>query len=177
MSQTTTTTTSAITTATTMAMTTTSAITTTLPAVAVPTVLRGRIGAGFSPAPRRYRLYLSADCPASRTVLDLHTRLGLGEAVPVTVLGPAEASPAGHAELRRAYEATGHHYTGMLTVPALCDTWSGRIVSNHTPDILRDLAGALAGDSRAARTALTVRTGPAGRAGRGCHSQGICSAE
>ncbi|GDY48584.1 hypothetical protein SANT12839_094660 [Streptomyces antimycoticus] len=25
-------------------------------------------------------------------------------------------------------------------MPALCDRWNGRVVSNHTPDILRDLA-------------------------------------
>ncbi|MER5931872.1 hypothetical protein [Streptomyces sp. NPDC002054] len=119
-------------------------VTTALPAAASPTLLRGRIGAGFSPAPRRYRLYLSVDCPASRAVAQLHARLGLGDSVPVVLLGSPQASPAGHAALRRAYEATGHHYAGTLTVPALCDTWSGRIVTNHTPDILRDLAGALA---------------------------------
>ncbi|MGG8408816.1 hypothetical protein ACM614_20595 [Streptomyces sp. 12297] len=124
-----------------------------LPAACPPVAVRGRIGAGFSPAPRRYRLYLAADCPASRDLLDLHTRLGLGEAVPVTVLGaddgPRAASEGlggygGYGALRRAYEATGHHYGGALTVPALCDTWSGRVVSNHAPDILRDLAGPLA---------------------------------
>ncbi|WP_327412828.1 hypothetical protein [Streptomyces sp. NBC_01233] len=44
-----------------------------------------------------------------------------------------------HTALRLAYEAAGHHFDGTLTVPALVDTWSGRIVSDHTPDILDDL--------------------------------------
>ncbi|AWZ07595.1 hypothetical protein DRB96_41955 [Streptomyces sp. ICC1] len=57
----------------------------------------------------------------------------------VTVLPPGSRGSAAHDELRRAYEASGHHHDGTLTVPALCDGWSGRVVSNHTPDILEDL--------------------------------------
>lgn len=33
----------------------------------------------------------------------------------------------------------------VLTMPALCDRWSGRIVTNHTTDILRNLADHLGG--------------------------------
>ncbi|MER7763930.1 hypothetical protein [Streptomyces sp. NPDC097619] len=107
-------------------------------------VLRGRIGAGFFPAPLRYRLYLSEGCPLSDRLLAAHTRLGLADRVPVTLL-PAdpERSPLAYEALRRAYEATGHHYAGELTVPALADVWTGRIVSNHAPEILSDLTGAL----------------------------------
>ncbi|MFD9455062.1 glutathione S-transferase C-terminal domain-containing protein [Streptomyces sp. NPDC059985] len=102
---------------------------------------RGRIGAGFSPAPHRYHLYLSTGCPRSLRVRTALAVLGLTGCVGTTLLGP----PATHAALRRAYEAAGHHYDGALAVPALCDTWSGRVVSNHTPDILDDLAVRLAG--------------------------------
>ncbi|MFB0631830.1 glutathione S-transferase C-terminal domain-containing protein [Streptomyces sp. AB3(2024)] len=116
----------------------------------VPTVLprtapvpapRGRIGAGFLPVPHRYHLYLAEGCPRSRRVRTAVALLGLADSVGTTVL----AGPASYAALRRAYEAAGHHYDGTLAVPALCDTWSGRVVSNHTPDILDDLAVRLAG--------------------------------
>ncbi|MGW6689813.1 hypothetical protein [Streptomyces sp. NPDC054961] len=101
--------------------------------------LRGRIGAGFSPVPHRYRLYLAADdCPSCLGVAAALTGLGLRDAVAVTVLRPGRDT-AGHDALRRAYEAAGHRDGGTLAVPALCDGWSGRVVSNHTPDILEDL--------------------------------------
>lgn len=101
--------------------------------------LRGRIGAGFSPVPHRYRLYFAADdCPSCLGVAAALVDLGLRDAVAVTVLRPGRDT-AGHDALRRAYEAAGHRDDGTLTVPALCDGWSGRVVSNHTPDILEDL--------------------------------------
>ncbi|MFG2619551.1 cell envelope biogenesis protein OmpA [Streptomyces sp. NPDC048507] len=102
---------------------------------------RGRIGAGFLPVPYRYHLYLAEGCPRSRRVRTALALLGLTGSVGTTTLG----APASLAALRRAYEAAGHHYDGTLAVPALCDTWSGRVVSNHTPDILDDLAVRLAG--------------------------------
>lgn len=102
---------------------------------------RGRIGSGFLPVPHRYHLYLAEACPRSRRVRTAVALLGLADSVGTTVL----AAPASNAALRRAYEAAGHHYDGTLAVPALCDTWSGRVVSNHTPDILDDLAVRLAG--------------------------------
>ncbi|MFJ4780148.1 hypothetical protein [Streptomyces sp. NPDC088762] len=108
---------------------------TVLPPTGPAPALRGRIGAGFSPVPRRYRLYLSAGCPRSLRVAAALAAEGLADAVPATVLGPGADDTA----LRHAYEAAGHHFDGPLTVPALVDTWSGRVVSDHTPDILDDL--------------------------------------
>ncbi len=99
---------------------------------------RGRIGAGFSPVPHRYHLYLRADCPRSLRVTDTLAELGLMHSIAATVLG-AEPRAAEYTALRLAYEATGHHFDGALNVPALVDTWSGRVVSDHTPDILDDL--------------------------------------
>ncbi|MFI5764802.1 MULTISPECIES: glutathione S-transferase family protein [unclassified Streptomyces] len=102
-------------------------------------VLRGRIGTGFSPEPHRYRLFVAADdCPSCLGVTAAFADLGLRDTVALTVLRPG-SDPAGHEALRRAYEAAGHDHDGTLTVPALCDGWSGRVVSNHTPDILEDL--------------------------------------
>ncbi|MGC5567681.1 glutathione S-transferase C-terminal domain-containing protein [Streptomyces sp. FR-108] len=113
-------------------------------ATARPHRFRSRIGVGlaggFYPAPHRYQLYLSAGCQRSQRVSITLALLGLENSTTITVLtGPAE-TPDAFAALRRAYEATWHHYDGPLTAPALCDRWSGRVVSNHTPDILRDLA-------------------------------------
>ncbi|MCX5129117.1 hypothetical protein [Streptomyces sp. NBC_00347] len=108
-------------------------------APAAAAVLRGRIGTGFSPEPHRYRLYVAADdCPSCLGVTAAFADLGLRDTVALTVLRPG-SDPAGHDALRRAYEAAGHDHDGTLTVPALCDGWSGRVVSNHAPDILEDL--------------------------------------
>ncbi|MFG2595898.1 glutathione S-transferase C-terminal domain-containing protein [Streptomyces sp. NPDC048462] len=80
--------------------------------------------------------------------------LGLEDSVATTFLGHPAGAPEALASLRSAYEATLHHYDGPLTAPALCDRWSGRVVSNHTPDILRDLAGLLSGHDEARPSAL-----------------------
>ncbi|MFI6493409.1 glutathione S-transferase C-terminal domain-containing protein [Streptomyces sp. NPDC050564] len=109
--------------------------------------IRSRIGVGaaggFYPAPHRYQLYLSEGCPRSLRLSITLDLLGLKDSVATTILAHPAETPDAFASLRSAYEATWHHYEGPLTAPALCDRWSGRIVSNHTPDILRDLAGLL----------------------------------
>ncbi|WP_329387970.1 hypothetical protein OG625_32140 [Streptomyces sp. NBC_01351] len=109
---------------------------TVLPRTGPAPALRGRIGTGFSPVPHRY--HLSTDCPRSEQVTRALALLGIGDSVAATVLGADTAGP-GYTELRLAYEAAGHHFDGDLTVPALVDTWSGRVVSDHAPDILDDL--------------------------------------
>ncbi|MFH8468097.1 glutathione S-transferase family protein [Streptomyces sp. NPDC017991] len=113
-------------------------------ATARPHRFRGRIGVGlaggFYPAPHRYQLYLSEGCQRSLRVSITLALLGLEDSTATTVLTRPAETPDAFASLRRAYEATWHHYDGPLTAPALCDRWSGRVVSNHTPDILRDLA-------------------------------------
>lgn len=107
--------------------------------------IRSRIGVGlaggFYPAPHRYQLYLAEGCPRSLRISVTLELLGLHDSVATTLLTLPAETPDAFAALRGAYEATWHHYDGPLTAPALCDRWSGRIVSNHTPDILRDLAG------------------------------------
>ncbi|MET9407526.1 glutathione S-transferase C-terminal domain-containing protein [Streptomyces sp. NPDC002935] len=105
------------------------------------------LAGGFYPAPHRYELYLSESCPLSLRIAITLDLLGLKESVATTLLTHPAGTPEAFASLRRAYEATEHHYEGPLTAPALCDRWSGRIVSNDTPDILRDLAGLLSGHS------------------------------
>ena len=118
------------------------------PPAARPHRFRSRIGVGlaggFYPAPHRYELYLSARCPLSLRVFITLGLLGLKDSVATTLLALPADTPSAFASLRGAYEATWHHYDGPLTAPALCDRWSGRVVSNHTPDILRDLDDLLA---------------------------------
>ncbi|WP_406840363.1 glutathione S-transferase C-terminal domain-containing protein [Streptomyces sp. AHU1] len=125
---------------------------------ALPHRVDSRIGVGlaggFYPAPHRYELYLSRSCPLSLRIAITLGLLGPKESVATTLLVDPERTPDAFASLRRAYEATEHHFDGPLTAPALCDRWSGRIVSNHTPDILRDLAGLLSGHTTACPSTL-----------------------
>ncbi|MEU1621003.1 glutathione S-transferase C-terminal domain-containing protein [Streptomyces sp. NPDC005722] len=121
-----------------------------LPRTARPDRFRSRIGVdlagGFYPAPRRYELFLSPGCPLSQRVAITLDLLGLRDSVVTTPVPAGAAGSAALAALRGAYEATWHRYDGPLTVPALCDRWTGRVVSNHTPDILGDLTGRLGTD-------------------------------
>ncbi|MFI6653445.1 cell envelope biogenesis protein OmpA [Streptomyces sp. NPDC050529] len=112
------------------------------------------LGGGFYPAPHRYELFLSVSCPRSLRISITLNLLGLQNSVATTLLTHPAGTPEAFASLRSAYEATVHHYDGPLTAPALRDRWSGRIVSNHTPDILRDLAGLLSGHDEACPSAL-----------------------
>ncbi|MEU6671028.1 glutathione S-transferase C-terminal domain-containing protein [Streptomyces sp. NPDC046727] len=120
------------------------------PLAAVPSrratpVFRGRIGrdarsGGHYAVPHRYRLHLSTACPEGLRLAIGHSLLGLDTSCPVTLLPAVPDCPGGgHAALRPLYEASAHHYTGPALAPVLSDDWSGRIVSTHAPDILRDL--------------------------------------
>jgi glutathionyl-hydroquinone reductase len=120
------------------------------PLAAVPSVhraapvFRGRLGrdarSGHYAVPHRYRLHLSTACPAGLRLAVGHSLLGVGAGCPVTLLPAVPDCPGGgHSALRPLYEASAHHYTGPALGPVLSDDWSGRIVSTHAPDILRDL--------------------------------------
>ncbi|BBC31286.1 Glutathione S-transferase [Streptomyces graminofaciens] len=117
---------------------------------AVPTTrsapaFRGRIGcdarSGHYAVPRRYRLHLSLSCPGCLRIAVAHSLLGLQDVCPVTFLPAVPDGPNGeHSALRPLYEASAHRYPGAAAAPVLSDDWSGRIVSTHAPDIMRDLA-------------------------------------
>ncbi|OLZ70268.1 glutathione S-transferase [Streptomyces sp. IMTB 2501] len=120
------------------------------PLAAVPSVhraapvFRGRIGqdarSGHYAVAHRYRLHLSTACPDGLRLAVGHGLLGLDAACPVTFLPAVPDCPGGgHSALRPLYEASAHHFTGPALAPVLSDDWSGRIVSAHAPDILRDL--------------------------------------
>ncbi|MFG3205600.1 glutathione S-transferase C-terminal domain-containing protein [Streptomyces sp. NPDC048192] len=120
------------------------------PLAAVPSVhraapvFRGRLGqdprSGHYAVPHRYRLHLSTACPDGLRLAVAHSLLGLDGSCPVELLPAVPDCPGGgHAALRPLYEASAHHYTGPALAPVLSDDWSGRIVSTHAGDILRDL--------------------------------------
>ncbi|NEY35181.1 glutathione S-transferase family protein [Streptomyces sp. PRKS01-65] len=120
------------------------------PSPAVPSrsplpAFRGRIGpdsrSGHYAVPGRYRLHLSPSCPHCLTIAVTHGLLGLDDVLPVTPLPAVPDEPdGGYAALRPLYEAGCHRYPGPAAAPVLSDAWTGRIVSNHAPDILSDLA-------------------------------------
>ncbi|WP_416982196.1 glutathione S-transferase C-terminal domain-containing protein [Streptomyces sp. T028] len=124
---------------------------TTVPYLPSPPSFRGRIGrdasSGYYATSRRYRLHLSLSCPHCLRIAITHSLLGLGETLPAVLLPAVPDRPdGGHSALRPLYEASSHRHPGPAVAPVLSDTWTGRIVSTHTPDILRDLALRFAGD-------------------------------
>ncbi|WP_051777708.1 glutathione S-transferase C-terminal domain-containing protein [Streptomyces violaceorubidus] len=106
---------------------------------------RGRIGrdpsSGHYAVPRRYRLHLAPGHDGCLGIAVVHRLLGLDEVCPVTLLPRRPDCPdGGYTALRPLYEASAHHYRGPALAPVLSDGWSGRIVSTHARDIMRDLA-------------------------------------
>lgn len=105
---------------------------------------RGRIGShpssGFYAAPHRYRIFLSRACPDGLRIAVTHDLLGLADRLPMTLLPAVPDQDGGYAALRTPYETSWHGYDGVAAEPLLVDGWTGRIVSNHAPHILRDLA-------------------------------------
>ncbi|GHA06731.1 glutathione S-transferase C-terminal domain-containing protein [Streptomyces echinoruber] len=111
---------------------------------AVPS-FRSRIGcdarSGYYAVPHRYRLHLSPSCPHCLQIAVTHSLLGLDDTLPVIPLPSVPDTPdGGYLALRPLYEAGAHQHPGPAAAPVLSDDWTGTIVSNHTPDILRDLA-------------------------------------
>ncbi|MEU2118467.1 glutathione S-transferase C-terminal domain-containing protein [Streptomyces sp. NPDC016459] len=121
-----------------------------LPASAAP-VFRGRIGrdvrSGHYAVPHRYRLHVSPSDPDCLSIALTHSLLGLDDTLPLTVLPEIPDTPdGGYEALRPLYETSAHLYRGPAVGPVLSDGWTGRIVTTHAPDILRDLALRFRGD-------------------------------
>ncbi|MCT4354036.1 glutathione S-transferase C-terminal domain-containing protein [Streptomyces sp. Je 1-79] len=124
-----------------------------VPPATVTPAFRGRIGrdvrSGHYAVPHRYRLHLALACPGCLRIAVTHGLLGLRETVPLSFLPATPDTPGGgYAVLRPLYEASAHQYAGPADAPVLSDGWTGRIVSTHTPDILRDLARRFRGPDR-----------------------------
>ncbi len=104
--------------------------------------------------PGRYRLIWSRACPWAhravivRGLLGLEHAISLGTVDPVRdergwrfTLDPDGRDPVlGIAYLAEAYRATDPSYAGRVTVPAIVDTRSGRVVTNDFPRITLDFS-------------------------------------
>ncbi len=108
---------------------------------------------GFRAEPERYHLYVSLACPWAHRTIIVRKLKGLEEVIGMTVVDPirdergwAFTEDVGGAEpingfhfLAEAYLATDPRFDGRVTVPALWDKQSGRIVNNESSEILRML--------------------------------------
>ncbi|OLT45251.1 glutathione-dependent reductase [Saccharomonospora sp. CUA-673] len=101
----------------------------------------------------RYRLVVSRACPWASRALVVRRLLGLEEALSVAVadpiqderswrftLDPGDVDPVlGIGFLYEAYERADPTYDGGISVPAIVDVPSGRLVTNDYPQITLDL--------------------------------------
>jgi glutathionyl-hydroquinone reductase len=109
---------------------------------------------GYPVEPGRYRLVVSRACPwASRAVI-VRRLLGLAKALPMAVAGPThderswtfDLDPDGRdpvlgiERLAEAYYARDPGYDRGITVPAIVDVPTGKVVTNDYPQITLDLS-------------------------------------
>ncbi len=106
----------------------------------------------YTPADKRYHLYVSLACPWAHRTLIVRRLKNLEKVIGVTVVDPirdergwAFRDGPGHSTdpvngftfLREAYEATRPGFRGRVTVPVLWDTDTRKIVNNSEDDICR----------------------------------------
>jgi putative glutathione S-transferase len=105
----------------------------------------------------RYHLYVAYNCPWAHRTLIFRTLKRLEGSISVSYALPQmrqqgwlfESDPQfpecgpdtlnGFRYLHQAYSASDPHYTGKVTVPALWDKKTGRIVNNESAEIIRML--------------------------------------
>ena len=104
--------------------------------------------------PGRYRLVVSLACPWAHRALIVRGLLGLEDAISLAIvdpirdekgwrftLDPDDRDPVlGISYLSEAYLGTDPEYEGRVTVPAIVDTVTGRVVTNDFPQITLDLS-------------------------------------
>jgi len=104
--------------------------------------------------PGRYRLVVSLACPWAHRSIIVRRLLGLEDAISLAVVDPIRddggwrftLDPGGRDPvlgvqfLAELYQGTDPGYTGRVTVPALVDTLTGRVVTNDYPQITLDLS-------------------------------------
>ena len=127
----------------------------------IDSVFRDRITAdgssGFPAEAGRYHLYVAYTCPWAHRTQIFRALKKLGNAISVAYAVPGlrqqgwtfEDNPAfpdctpdrvnGFRYLHQAYAASEPHYTGKVTVPALWDKKTKRIVNNESSEIIRML--------------------------------------
>ncbi|AXB42123.1 glutathione S-transferase family protein [Amycolatopsis albispora] len=123
-----------------------------------PNHFRGRaLADGSSPwpvEPGRYRLVVSRACPWASRAIIVRRLLGLEDAISLAVADPIQderswrftLDPDGRDPvlgirfLAEAYHAADPDYDGGISVPALVDVPSGKLVSNDYPQLTLDLS-------------------------------------
>ncbi len=107
---------------------------------------------GYRAEPGRYHLYIAWGCPWAQRTAIVRKLMGLEDVVSLSYVDDERdgrgwafrarrgADPVnGFALLAEAYEATEPGYGGHVSVPALWDRQTGKLVSNNFPDITIDL--------------------------------------
>ncbi len=112
---------------------------------------------GFKAEPERYHLYVAYNCPWAHRTLIFRILKKLEHAITVSYALPdireqgwqfgsdarfPECTPDtvnSFRHLHQAYTASDPHYTGKVTVPALWDKKTQRIVNNESSEIIRML--------------------------------------
>ena len=109
---------------------------------------------GWRAEPGRYRLVVSLACPWAHRAIIVRRLLGLEDAISLAVVDPirdergwrftldeGDRDPVlGIGYLSEAYRAADPDYAGRVTVPAIVDVESGRVVTNDYPQITLDLS-------------------------------------
>jgi putative glutathione S-transferase len=104
--------------------------------------------------PGRYRLVVSLACPWAHRSVIVRRLLGLEDAISLAVVDPIRSDTGwrftldpdgrdpvlGIEYLAEAYRSTDPDYSGRVTVPAIVDTLTGRVVTNDYPQITLDLS-------------------------------------
>ncbi len=102
----------------------------------------------------RYRLVVSLACPWAHRAVIVRRLLGLEDAISLAVVDPIRDERGwrftldeggrdpvlGVAFLSEAYLRTDPSFSGRVTVPAIVDTVTGRVVTNDYPQITLDLS-------------------------------------
>jgi glutathionyl-hydroquinone reductase len=102
--------------------------------------------------PGRYRLVWCAACPWSHRAMIVHGLLGLAHVISLATVDPIRGEKGwrfsldpdgrdpvlGIEYLAEAYLATDPTYEGRVTVPAVIDTTTGKVVTNDFPQITVD---------------------------------------
>ncbi len=112
---------------------------------------------GFRAEPGRYHLYVSLACPWAHRAIIVRRLKGLEDVISLSVVDPVRDERGwafrpgpGHGPdpvngfefLSEAYTASDPDWRGRVTVPALWDRESGRIVNNESADVIRMLNSA-----------------------------------
>jgi glutathionyl-hydroquinone reductase len=95
---------------------------------------------GFPAVAGRYHLYVSLACPWAHRTIIVRKLKRLEAAIPMTIVDPLRDDRGwryGTHFLSELYLATDPTYQGRVTVPALWDVQTKRVVSNSDDDIMR----------------------------------------